>query len=62
MVYTFGIPLAFGAVLYYYRKEIDADQRLKEFGDGETEANPQFWIRKRFHELYGQFRPGTVPC
>ena len=61
LVYTLGIPLAFGAILYVHRKEIEADQKLREAGEGNTpDSNPHYFIRTRYQELYVLFRPGTV--
>ena len=62
IIYTFGIPLAFGSILYFHRREIEADQKLKEEGDGNTpSSNPNYYIRTRYQELYVLFRPGTAP-
>ncbi len=51
--------MAFAVVLFVYRREIRADQELKMSGQGSTRAtNEQYYIRKRFQDLYGVFRPG----
>ena len=61
IVYTLGVPLVFGIVLYVHRKEIEEDQKLREAGTGDTaDTNPQYYIRTRYQELYVLFRPGDV--
>ncbi len=60
MVYTLGLPLSFLAILLRHRHAIFADQTLRVANEGGTEdANPQFYIRKRYQELY---RCGPMLC
>lgn len=55
-VYGVGIPLVFGCVLYIYRREIRADQRLRAVALGDSaDENPQLFVRRRFQKLYGDF-------
>ena len=59
VVYTMGIPLAFGYILLKHRHEIRADQELLARGLGGAPAtNPNFHIRQRFNQLYETFQPG----
>ncbi len=52
VLYGLGIPALFAFLLWRYRKEITADQRLRAKAEGETSlTNPQIHIRRRFRKL-----------
>ena len=53
VLFVLGVPATFGGVLLWYRTSIQADQRLRVQGEGETfVTNPNFRIRQRYRKLY----------
>ncbi len=53
VVYTLGLPAAFLAILIRHRNAIYADQTLRMANQGASDAtNPNFYIRRRYQELY----------
>ena len=63
MLVTFGVgvPAAFGLVLLRNRSAIDADQRMREKGQGDTlMTNPYVHVRHRYRKLYEDYRPGLT--
>lgn len=58
LVYTIGIPMTFLAILVIHGPAIKLDQTMRAANQGGTEAsNPEYYIRKRYQELYSLFRP-----
>lgn len=52
---------AFATILFVYRKEIRADQSLRERGEGDIPANnPNIRVRHRFRKLYEDFKPAVA--
>lgn len=52
VLYGLGLPVLFAFLLWRYRREITADQRLRAKAEGETSlTNPQIHIRRRFRKL-----------
>lgn len=52
-LFTVGLPLSFFIIMYRFRNEIYADQRLRERNVGNSPTtNPNFHVRKRFEEMY----------
>jgi hypothetical protein len=53
LVYTIGIPMTFLAILVIHGPAIKLDQTMRAANQGGTEAsNPEYYIRKRYQELY----------
>jgi hypothetical protein len=59
-LYMLGTPAVFGLVIWRYRVRMRADQILKADGTGETAANPNYVLRKRYRKIYEQFTPEFI--
>ena len=61
MVFAFGlgVPASFGVILFWNRAAIEADQRMREKGQGDSLiTNPHIRVRHRYRKLYEDYRPG----
>jgi hypothetical protein len=57
-LFSAGIPLYFGHVLYQHRKAIHIDQQLRAKGDGNNQfTNPVYRVRMRYKKIYEDFKP-----
>ena len=60
VVFVLGVPIGFAALLVYYRREMQADQFLRVWGEGDSSVtNPNVHIRRRYRKLY-EVRPSIV--